>query len=737
MKNIFTCLLVFTMLQDSYPQDSGQWKILNQGGGGTIDFVNENIGWRAGYNTLQKTEDGGDTWISIPSEEYHEMSTVDFINESTGWAIRDGVGIYVTTDGGYTWNLQFETEEYLGSLHTVNDSTVFLCSNLEVYKSSNAGIEWDNISPDETNYEFREVMFIDNNTGFILTNNYDPNQQAAIFRTFNGGGTWQILTDSVYMDFRNLQLINDSTGHIIAINRTNYNNFILETQDICSSWIVKSQSEYFISEIQFFNDDTAYAIIDYKLMRSYDSGSTWTALDSITYGAHSMNFNQKKEGFVTVWIGGGRGVLGSILYKTLDYGNNWTKIAFSYPFKDVFFLNDQQGYAGGGAHFGHGGSRGNLWYTEDGGNSWSIRSANGVVRFCLFVNDSTGFIIHEFSGQESYELFRSSDYGYTWEPILAQSGFLWGIEDMFFDDKSVGWSVGVYGDTISYELSAAIFRTTDVGKTWEIEWMELNMGLYSIHFINSTGWAVGENGLILKYTEQDQWQIQTKITELPLNDIFFSDENHGWIAGGYLNEQDFLSIILKTVDAGKNWSEKKWDKYLIKDLFFTDDSHGWAVGQDTNWTGILLETEDGGENWNPVIEDLSASLNALHFNENVGWVVGDNGLVLRTDNWTTWIDQSSGEIYPQKYQLYQNYPNPFNPATIIEYTVKTHLNASQHINLSIYNLLGQKVKTLVNKKQTAGNYQVTFDASGLASGIYYYQIRINNFIQTKKMIFIQ
>ena len=86
-----------------------------------------------------------------------------------------------------------------------------------------------------------------------------------------------------------------------------------------------------------------------------------------------------------------------------------------------------------------------------------------------------------------------------------------------------------------------------------------------------------------------------------------------------------------------------------------------------------------------------------------------------------------------KYFLEQNYPNPFNPATVISY----QLSAYSFVKLNIYNVLGQKIKTLVNKYQKAGNYKVIFNASGLASGIYFYELTAGSFSQTKKMILLR
>ena len=89
------------------------------------------------------------------------------------------------------------------------------------------------------------------------------------------------------------------------------------------------------------------------------------------------------------------------------------------------------------------------------------------------------------------------------------------------------------------------------------------------------------------------------------------------------------------------------------------------------------------------------------------------------------------------FVLYQNYPNPFNPETTIRYTVRAQDLVPQRVELSIYNTLGQKVATLVSKKQPAGSYQVKWNASGLSSGVYLYHLQAGEHVQTKKMIFMK
>ena len=87
----------------------------------------------------------------------------------------------------------------------------------------------------------------------------------------------------------------------------------------------------------------------------------------------------------------------------------------------------------------------------------------------------------------------------------------------------------------------------------------------------------------------------------------------------------------------------------------------------------------------------------------------------------------------KNFTLMQNYPNPFNPKTIINYELPTTLI----VDLSIYNLLGQRIATLVSSRQHAGSYQVEWDASGFSSGIYFYHLRAGQQHEVRKMVFLQ
>lgn len=99
----------------------------------------------------------------------------------------------------------------------------------------------------------------------------------------------------------------------------------------------------------------------------------------------------------------------------------------------------------------------------------------------------------------------------------------------------------------------------------------------------------------------------------------------------------------------------------------------------------------------------------------------------------TSVDRIAGNHKVSGYHLYQNYPNPFNPTTVIRYDIREN----ERVVLKIHNVLGQEIVTLVDQVQPPGTYQVTFDASNLSSGVYFYRLNAGDYAEVRNMLFMQ
>ena len=165
-------------------------------------------------------------------------------------------------------------------------------------------------------------------------------------------------------------------------------------------------------------------------------------------------------------------------------------------------------------------------------------------------------------------------------------------------------------------------------------------------------------------------------------------------------------------------------------------------GKGTKWIGTdggLVNID--GMNWTLYTTSNSSlpdkEVNSIVIEENgnrwIGTAYGGvltyyQGKIVSVENYTDTRYQ-----IPDKYLLYQNYPNPFNPSTKIRFRISN----SGFVSIKVYDILGREVTTLVNDEKPAGIYEVSFDASELSSGVYFYKLRTGNYIQTKKMVLLR
>lgn len=308
-----------------------------------------------------------------------------------------------------------------------------------------------------------------------------------------------------------------------------------------------------------------------------------------------------------------------------------------------------------------------------------------------------------------------------------------------------------YGRTVGY--SGTILNTTNAGTNWISQSSGTSNNLYSVHFINTTtGWAVGQFGRILKTTNGGtNWINQSSGTSNNLQSLFFINATTGWAVG-------WSGKILKTTNGGTNWTSQSSGTTIdLYSIHFINSTTGWAAG----WSGKILKTTNGGTNWTSQSSGITSDLYSVYFiNETTGWVVGWSGKILKTINGgTNWISQSSGTsldlrsicIIPDSVTgvsdelinefsdtiILRNFPNPFNPITTISYSIPNFGTDLQPVKLVVYNMLGEKVVTLVNEEKGTGYHSVKFNASNLPSGIYIYTLQVNDHTASKKMLLLK
>lgn len=150
-------------------------------------------------------------------------------------------------------------------------------------------------------------------------------------------------------------------------------------------------------------------------------------------------------------------------------------------------------------------------------------------------------------------------------------------------------------------------------------------------------------------------------------------------------------------------------------------------------SGYITFNEQPVRSGQPMVIGKAGGVNGFpdYFDGNIDRVKVYNYAALETFITSSQFDAEL--TTPDEFTLSQNYPNPFNPSTNIRYTVPVQSD----VTLEVFNLLGQRVATLVNTKQVAGSYTVRFDASSLASGLYIYRLSAGSYVNTQKMLLIK
>lgn len=175
----------------------------------------------------------------------------------------------------------------------------------------------------------------------------------------------------------------------------------------------------------------------------------------------------------------------------------------------------------------------------------------------------------------------------------------------------------------------------------------------------------------------------------------------------------------------------------IQNMIFKDTIGSYVTGEMISFT--LTFNNDG--TLSAQGDNFSGTLTPTTVVQNAKWIIAskdskqNQGFYLKSIDGLQ-ITSTEYEVVKSKivnYSLAQNYPNPFNPITKIVY----HLPKSSLVQFKVYDLLGREIATLVNEQKPAGSYEVNFDASDLPSGVYIYNIKAGDYMDSKKMILLK
>ncbi|MBI5404400.1 MAG: T9SS type A sorting domain-containing protein [Ignavibacteriae bacterium] len=390
----------------------------------------------------------------------------------------------------------------------------------------------------------------------------------------------------------------------------------------------------------------------------------------------------------------------------------------------IRMINENTGYAIGDSSL--------VLKTTNGGFNWDRlvtgTSPDDYFNGIHFLNANTGWICGGYMGGPGLsKIITTTNGGINWSVQYSLSGSY--FFSLWMANAATGFCGGYDGKYL---------RTTDGGSNWN-ELYVTGVDIWSMYFLNDRcGFIAGKSGMIRKTTDGGMsYTLLNSGTHLRVASVFFTDSLHGYAVCD-------SETVLRTTNSGANWISQRLGTYIgYESVFFVNPNTGYAIG---NWWDIatykLIKTTNAGVNWITASQGNGNPYFDIFFaNEFTGWITGYDGLILKTTNaGSTFISNNQNNV-PKKIVLHQNYPNPFNPTTNIKYRISVlsspHVLSGDPVLLKIFDIFGKEIATFINQKQEPGTYEVSFDGSTLASGIYFYSLTAGDFKETKKMVLMK
>jgi photosystem II stability/assembly factor-like uncharacterized protein len=742
-----------------------------------LNFVNKDTGWAVGdLGALIKTTDGGSSWKVIETNTTLPILKVRSYNGQTVIASGyDGL-ILRSVDGGETFTqITSGVTGDLWGLELVNDTLGWACGATTLLKTTDAGESWQIINTLGYTGNLWAIEFLNNSYGFIAAD-------GKVLRTTNEGNNWEIIQAGDNQSLYVLDIIDSLHIAAAGYGGTSYRGKNMYSSDGGYTWINGGPLTFEpVNDIKYVNRDTGYVVMNNIIgWKTTNRGAEW--IPAVTGGEWELQFF--KEEYIGYSVG-----TGLRIYKTENSFENWQRLIINDNFSDVFFINENVGFAISGVLSLDRG----LDKTNDGGIHWKgIPGPSGED--ILFLDSLTGLI-------GSDVIYKTTDGGVTW---YMPNGGQGGAGKIFFVNETTGWAI----------RSNIIYKTTDKGENWFTQFAApSSVGFNSIYFVDSIyGWTANSNGRPYRTTDGgNNWIQQTSVNIGQSLDVFFKDYLNGFllesnklykttnggmsfniipsitgfsIAGKFSNYADSIIFIsgykcYRSIDGGNSWFNfSELDGIRINSLNLLEPGFGYAVGElgiilkhydstvpvelisfsakleknivslkwetatETNNQGFLIERNKAGEsNWIDLAfisgAGTSTSINYYKFIDELFQFGKYKYRLKQIDlNGKYEFSNEIGIDYLHKidFSLSQNFPNPFNPSTKINFSVPL----KTFVKIILYDVTGREVKSIIEQEMDEGNYELQLNSNGISSGVYYYKmITSSGFNAVNKLIIIK
>lgn len=609
-------------------------------------------------------------------------------------------GIYFTSDLGNSWQFKGFRGFYVNSVISIPTDYVFVAASENLFRSSNNGTDWEEITNNLPNHNFIQLAFVNTSKILIATSE-------GLFSSIDSGDKW-IRIDSGFVNEKISKIRIGYDKRIYVLQDSS----IYFSDDEGISWeTFKNLPNGMVGDLTSDTVNNIYLTIKIPGAsvtigyRSSDNGITWQQFGP---SCPTLFWTLEVAPNCDLYMQGTMGI-----YKSTDLGETWDLVN-SFTGSTCFsFISDNHLISG---------SYSGIRRSTDGGRNWQlIGLPNSYPTINCLAADSSGHILAGTGGNLS-EIFYSSDHGANWINISGKFVGT-GITCISFDES---------GNILAGSFEDGIYYSNNFGKSWE----QRNTGLTSLAFsriiFDTDGYAYTAtwDGKIFRtdnlendWTACDVGENLITIDDITIsgagniyigtNDGVFVSYNHGlsWIHlnNGWPAFKQTLSVavnseghiyadasgngIYLSTDFGNNWNFIDSEIFSpIMDIFINSVDHIFVAGAN----GVFRSTNNGNDwslfnsglkEWNGVnafAEDVDGRIIAATHNQGVCW----------TTSSTTYINNFITN--EKKFILSPNYPNPFNTNTQIKYSIPTLLNPSNRetfVTMTVYDILGRKVAT--------------------------------------------
>jgi photosystem II stability/assembly factor-like uncharacterized protein len=515
-------------------------------------------------------------------------------------------------------------------------------------RTTNGGQTWLPLTGLADSDNYNEVFFTDPNHGVILSD-------FKIYRSTNGGASWanEFANPVVYMG--NAVVL--SPSHFLVVTNVEGAQ-IFETTNGGDDWQVKlfAGGGGFL-DFDRLPDGTILAMSDEgDVFRSTDDGTTW--INAVYTAAGPLRGN-----IGAIGIGpGGRGSAGTTgvpptyWFKTEDGGASWSLqpggpfIAFT---SQIDYWDADRALAAGDI--------GKMWRTTNGGLNWTavtLPNAPSNAHTYDVSLPAPGVAFVAVTGQSQSLVYRTTDFGASWEPRSSGIPSAGGLTTVSFLNANVGFAGG-YANT-----APRMFKTTDGGGSWT---------------------PVGATGL-----------------PTYMSDMHWIDEQTG-LATLYLTPGG----IFRTTNGGASWFNV-WSERAFG-ISFSDPLHGGAIAESFSIDGTIAVTEDGGATWSSLVLPATRAGSSITAVADGFWVGGGSNVIMRVtrQDATAVEDGAAGVVTAGDLRVHGS------PGQRFEVTFDD-LGERAHVDLAVFDVRGRRIATLDRRQAEGATVTVTWD--GTTSG---------------------